>query len=277
LIVGRTGDSVKLDPNDIEDGESTQVTTEIFDSLVRYSPKQPPLTIEPALAEGWDISSDNLTLTFRLRKGVKFHDGTDFNADAVLFTFQRMSDPSNQYHKGNFVYWHDNFGGFPGNLKTIEKVDDSTVKLTLAQPDGEILPKLSLFFVSIISPTAFKKDPASFFKNPVGTGPFQFKEWIKGDHITLTANPNYWGGPPKLDTLIFRVIPDNSARAAEMQAGSIQTGEIAAVDIPNLRKNPAVTVLEQPAVSTGYLALNLNQPVFKDLKVRQAFGAAINR
>jgi peptide/nickel transport system substrate-binding protein len=277
LIVGRSGDSVKIDPNDIEDGESTMVTTEIFDSLVKYSPKQPPLTIQPALAEAWDISSDNLQLTFKLRQGVKFHDGTDFNADAVMFTFQRMSDPTNPYHKGQFVYWHDNFGGFPGNLKSIDKIDNNTVKLTLSQPDGEILPKLSLFFCNIISPTAFKKDPVNFFKNPVGTGPFKFKEWLQGDHITVTANPDYWGGPPKLNSIIWRVIPDNAARAAEMQAGSIQVGEIAAVDIPNLQKNSNITIIEQPAVSTGYLALNLNDPTFKDLRVRQAFAYAINR
>lgn len=114
-------------------------------------------------------------------------------------------------------------------------------------------------------------------KNPVGTGPFKFKEWLQGDHITVTANPDYWGGAPKLDSIIWRVIPDNAARAAEMQAGSIQVGEIAAVDIPNLQKNPQVTIIEQPAVSTGYLALNLNDPTFKDVRARQAFAHAINR
>jgi peptide/nickel transport system substrate-binding protein len=165
LVYGKTGDAVKLDPNDIEDGESVLVTNEIFDSLVRYSLKQPPLTIEPALAQAWKISDDNLTLTFNLRQGVKFHDGTDFNADAVVFTFQRLSDAKNPYHTGKFVYWNDNFGGFPGNLASIEKVDDHTVKMTLKQPDGEILPKLSLFSFAIVSPTAVKKDPENFFKN----------------------------------------------------------------------------------------------------------------
>src|SRR6185312_11743732 len=246
-------------------------------SLVRYDRKQPPLTIVPSLAEGWDISSDNLTLTFRLRKGVKFHDGTDFNADAVVFTFKRMSDPNDPYHKGKFPYYKENFGDFPGNLKGIEKIDDATVKMTLGEPDGEILPKLSLFAFAIVSPTAVKKDADNFTRNPVGTGPFIFKEWIKGDHITLTKNPDYWGGAPKLESLIFRVIPDNSARAAEMQAGTIQAGEIAAVDIPAMQKNPQVNVYIQPAVSTGYLAFNQSDAKFKDVRVRQAFAYAINR
>ncbi len=278
LIVGRAGDAVKLDANDIEDGESNQVTLEIFESLVRYSLTQPPLTIEPSLAEAWEISADNLTLTFHLRKGVKFHDGSDFNADAVVFTFQRLSDDKNPFHKGKFVYWNDNFGGFPGNLKSIEKVDDNTVKLTLNAPDGEILPKLSLFSFAIVSPTAVKKDPDNFFKNPVGTGPYMFKEWIQGDHITLVKNPNYWGGAPKIDGIIYKVIPDNSARSAEMQAGTIDRGEIAAVDVPTLQKSPDITVLTQPAVSVGYLAFNPTaEAAFKDLKVRQAFAYAINR
>jgi peptide/nickel transport system substrate-binding protein len=278
VIVGRGGDSVKLDANDIEDGESVMVTQEIFEALVRYSHKQPPLTIEPSLATAWTISADNLTLTFNLRKGVKFHDGTDFNADAVVFTFKRLSDEKDPNHKGKFVYWTDNFGGFPGNLKSIEKVDDLTVKLTLAAPDGEILPKLSLFSFAIVSPTAVKKDPENFFKNPVGTGPFMFKEWVQGDHISLVKNPDYWGDKPAIDGVIFKVIPDNSARSAEMQAGTIDTGEIAAVDIPTLKKNPDVTVTIHPAVSVGYLAFNPTaEPAFKDLKVRQAFAAAINR
>lgn len=277
LVIGRAGDSVGLDPSEIEDGESTMVTQEIYDSLVRYDRTQPPLTIVPSLAEGWDISSDNLQLTFRLRKGVKFHDGTDFNADAVVFTFKRMSDPNDPYHKGKFPYYQENFGGFPGNLKGIEKVDDSTVKFTLAKPDGEILPKLSLFAFAIVSPTAVKKDETNFTRKPVGTGPFIFKEWVQGDHITLTKNSSYWGGAPKVDTMIFRVIPDNSARAAEMQAGTIQTGEMAAVDIPTLQKNPEVKVIVQPAVSTGYLAFNLSDAKFKDVRVRQAFAYAINR
>jgi peptide/nickel transport system substrate-binding protein len=278
LIIGRAGDSVKLDPNDIEDGESVMVTHQIFESLVRYSLKQPPLMIEPSLAEGWEISNDNLQLTFKLRKGVKFHDGTDFNADAVVFTFKRLSDANDPYHKGKFVYWNDNFGGFPGNLKSIEKIDDYTVKLTLASPDGEILPKLSLFSFAIVSPTAVKKDPDNFFKNPIGTGPFMFKEWVQGDHISVVKNPNYWGGVPKLDGIIWKVIPDNSARAAEMQAGTIDAGEIAAVDIPTLKKNSDITVILQPAVSVGYLAFNPSaEPVFKDVRVRRAFAHAINR
>ena len=280
LIIGRGGDSVGLDPGAIEDGESVQVTQEIYDSLVRYDRKQPPLTIVPALASAWEISPDNLQITFHLRQGVKFHDGTDFNADAVVFSFARQSDPSNPYNKGSHPYYKENFGDPPpGNLKSVEKVDDATVKFTLAKPDGEILPKLSLFAFAIVSPTAAKKDPEGFTRNPVGTGPFMFKEWIKGDHITLVKNPNYWEGPAKLDTMIFRVIPDNSARAAEMQAGSIQSAgtEIAAVDIPAMQKNPDIQVIEQPAVSTGYLAFNQSDAKFKDLKVRQAFAYAINR
>ncbi len=277
LIVGRGGDSVKLDPHDATDGESARVTTEIYDSLVRFSAKQPPLTIEPALAEAWDISSDNTQITFKLRKNVKFHDGTDFNADAVVFNFQRLSDPANPFHKGAFEYWKENFGDYPGNLKSIEKVDDATVKFVLNKADGVILPKLSLFTFAIISPTAVKKDPENYFKQPVGTGPFIFKEWVKGDHITVTKNATYWDGPPKLDSMIWRVIPDNSARAAELQAGSIHTGDVAPVDLAALAKNPDITTVTQEAVSTGYLAFNQSNPAFKDVRVRQAFAYAINR
>lgn len=278
LIVGRAGDSVKLDPHDITDGESNQVTLEVFNTLVRYSDKQPPLVIEPSLAEKWTISEDNKTITFNLRKGVKFHDGTAFNADAVIFSFDRMSNPKNEFHKGTFEYYKENFGDFPGNLKSIEKVDDYTVKMTLNDPDGVILPKLSLFTFAIISPTAFKKDPDGFARNPVGTGPFKFVEWVKGDHITLEKNADYWEkGEPKLDKIIFRVIPDNSARAAEMKAGTIHTGEFALSDIPTLSKDSNIQIINQPPLSTGYLAFNFAVKPFDNVKVRQAIAHAINR
>ncbi|HEB12043.1 MAG TPA: ABC transporter substrate-binding protein, partial [Spirochaetales bacterium] len=205
LIFGSSGDAVRLDPADVTDGESIQRMDNIFEGLVEY--KEGSTEIQPALAKSWETSADGKEITFNLRKGVKFHDGTDFNADAVVFSFARQYDVDHLYHQyGEWAYW----GWMFYDVEKVVKIDDYKVKIVLSNVNASIMTSLAMFTVNIVSPTNAEKYKEDAFKNPTGTGPFKFVEWVKDDHITLVANENYWRKRPKLDKLIFKVIPDAS-------------------------------------------------------------------
>jgi len=216
LVFGSSGDASRLDPADVTDGESIQRMDNIFEGLVEYEAGS--TEIKPCLAESWDISEDGTEIVFHLRKGVKFHDGTDFNADAVIFSFERQFNPEHpHYQYGEWVYWGIMFT----DIIRIEKIDDYTIKLVLKNPNASIMTSLAMFTVCIVSPTNAEKYKEDAFKNPCGTGPFKFVEWVKDDHITLEANEDYWRERPQLDQLIFRVIPDPSARLLALEVGEV--------------------------------------------------------
>ena len=156
---------------------------------------------------------------FTLRQGVKFHDGTDFNASAVVFSFDRQYNTSNPYNQyGEWAYW----GYMFSDIQRVEKINDYKVKIVLSRPNAAMMTSLAMFTVAIVSPTNAAKWGEDAFKHPCGTGPFKFVEWVKDDHITVEANKEYWRGAPKLDKVIYRVITDPSARLLAIQAGEIQ-------------------------------------------------------
>lgn len=281
LVFGRGADSVSLDPSQVTDGESLGVTKNIFDTLVDY--KGQTTDIEPALATEWKSSEDGLVWTFKLREGVKFHDGTDFNADAVVFNFERWMDPENPYHKGDFPYYGYMFGGFKGDeghyIKEVKKVDDYTVEFVLNKPLGPFLNNLAMSPFGIASPEAVKKYGEKFGQNPVGTGPFVFKDWKANDSITLTKNENYWKkGKPKLDQVIFKTIPDNSARLTALQNGEIDLMDgLNPDDVESVKANDQLQLFLRPSMNVGYLAFNTEKKPFDNVKVRQAINMAINK
>ncbi len=252
LIFGSSGDAVRLDPADVTDGESIQRMDNIFEGLVEY--KEGSTEIKPALATSWETSADGKEITFSLRKGVKFHDGTDFNADAVVFSFARQYDtdhPHNQY--GQWAYW----GWMFYDVEKVEKIDDYKVKIVLSNINASIMTSLAMFTVNIVSPTNAEKYKEDAFKNPVGTGPFKFVEWVKDDHITLEANDNYWRERPKLDKLIFKVIPDASARLLALEVGEVHGIEYPdPADFDRIRANKDLKLLTEPGMNVGYLAIN---------------------
>jgi peptide/nickel transport system substrate-binding protein len=182
------------------------MTVNIMDGLVRFKPGN--VEIEPALAEKWNISSDNLVYTFNLRSGVKFHDGTPFNADAVVTYFNSFLDKTSPYYiDGKFVYTDDTYGNF---INRVEKVDDATVKITLKQVYAPFLANLALASGGILSPDALKKYGNDIGTNPVGTGPFKLStaaNWVRDNQLTLDANPDHWRGRPALDKVVFRIVP----------------------------------------------------------------------
>ena len=258
LIFGRGGDSITLDPAIIEDGESAKVCDMIYDSLVQY--KENTTDLEPALAVSWTRSADALTWTFLLRDGVQFHDGTPLNADAVVFSLTRPLVL--------FRDFHEQF------INQIIAIDPLTVQIQLKTPYAPFISTLAGTSFSIVSPAASQ----NLGEHPVGTGPFKFVRWEKGDKIILDANDTYWTGKPALDCIIFRSIPDNAMRLAELQAGNLHVMEFPNPDeIQTIQGDPQLKLLKQPSLNTGYLAMNMEKPPFDNLKVRLAINHAINK
>jgi peptide/nickel transport system substrate-binding protein len=257
LVFGRSGDSVGLDPAYETDGNSFLVCDNIFEALVFY--KDESTELEPGLASSWSISPDEKTYTFYLRRGAKFHDGTPFNADAVLFSFGRMmKDRKLKFSSKNWNFpaqdrppenWVSK--EMDDTINSIEAVSDSVVVFRLKRAQASFLSNFGMDFADIISPTAFIKDPKGFSRNPVGTGPFKFVSWVRDDRITLEANKKYWGlyGGPYLDKVIFRTIPENSIRFQELKAGNIHICQFPnPADIPLAERDPNLKIISQPTV-----------------------------
>ena len=252
LIFACSGDADKLDPADVTDQESTARTDSIFEGLVEYTPGS--ADIQACLATDWTISADGKNITFNLRHGVKFHDNTTFNADAVVFSFARQYDQTNPYNQyGEWAYW----GYMFSDIQEVQKIDDYTVKIVLSRPNAAMMTSLAMFTVSIVSPTNAARYGNETFKHPCGTGPFKFVEWVKDDHITVVANPDYWRGAPKLDKIIYRVIKDPSARLLAIQAGEVHGMEFPdPASLSQIQNNANLKLLTQPGMNVGYVAMN---------------------
>jgi peptide/nickel transport system substrate-binding protein len=258
----------------------------VYEALVWY--KDESTALEPGLATSWEISPDGLTYTFKLRKGVKFHDGTAFNADSVVFSIGRMMKNRKVkfFGKGWDIpkqdrppeYWVSM--EMDDTVDSIEAVDEYTVVFRLKRVQAPFLANMGMDFADIISPAAYMKDPAGFVRNPVGTGPFKFVRWVKDDRIVLEAFKDYWDKSqgPYLDRLIFRVIPENSVRFLELKAGNIHMCEFPnPADIPMAKKDPKLQVFSQPGMNIGYLGFNHKKELWKNVTLRKAIAHAINR
>lgn len=276
LVFGRANDSISLDPANAIDNESFKVTVNIFETLVKYSEEESG--IEPCLATSWKVSEDGLTWLFYLRQGVKFHDGTVFNANAVEFNFHRWMNKNHPYHNGKFEYWHFIFGGFPGLVKSVTALSDYTIKIVLAKPYAPFLNTLAMPAFGIASPKAIRTYREEFYKHPVGTGPFVFKRWEENSHITLKANSNYWGKVPYIDELEFRVIPSSKERLELLEKGAVHIIDgLNPDDLTAIKDNPELRVYLRPSLNVGYLAMNTQKTPFDIREVRLAVNHAVNK
>ena len=205
--------------------------------------------------------------TFTLRAGVKFHDGTDFNADAVVKNFDYWKNTKNPTHDAQvkagqtFEYYEAQFGGFDDDsiITEVKAVDPTTVKITLKKPQGPFLNNLAMFVFTFWSPTALEKAGVDSCKNPVGTGPYKFVEWKANEQVTLTAFADYWDKPntAKMKNVIIRNIPNNSSRLLALSAGEIHGMEgLEPRDIAAVKANPNFKLILRPANTTGYVAFN---------------------
>jgi peptide/nickel transport system substrate-binding protein len=239
----------------------------------------------PSLAEGCTANNDATEWTCALRQGVKFHDGTDFNADAVVFNFDRWRFTDNPYHFPDqvFEYYEAMWGGFDSAsvITKTEKLDDYTVKFTLTTPLAPFLANLAMDMFAISSPAAIEENGAAYGTpavGAVGTGPFKFVEWVEADHITVAANEEYYGGKASIDQIIWRVIPDDSARFLALKAGDIHGLEqVTAEDLAAAQVDSEMQVLLKPPLNTLYLAFNYKIKEFQDPLVREAVAHAINK
>lgn len=266
LTVGLTTDIAAIEVPYAPERQAANASWTLYDGLVF---PEADGTYSPALAEKWDVSDDGTTYTFHLRNDVTFHNGEPFNADAVVYSWQTYSQPEVTYaNEWSFA-------------KSVEKVDDYTVKVSTEKPNALLLARVSGW--SMIPPKAHKEmGKEKFAQSPIGTGPFVFKEWVKGDHLTVVANPNYWRkGYPKLEQVTFRFMTESATRVAAVQAGEIDIApRLSKDESDQLKDKENLTVVNYPVDRVYYVAFNnlttgKDTPIM-DVKVRQAIGYAID-
>ncbi|WP_273793079.1 ABC transporter substrate-binding protein [Brucella anthropi] len=272
LIVGQIAEPQSLDPHTVTATNDFRILVNIYDGLVRY--KDGTLEVEPALAESWTISDDGKSYTFRLRQGVKFHDGSEFNAEAVKFNFDRMLKEDHPFY---------NTGPFPlsfnfSSIDAVNVLDEHTVELKLKEPFAPFLSNLAYPTGLIVSPEEVKKYGKEFGRHPSGTGPFKFAEWQSGQRVVVERNPDYWDTAPALEAVVFRPITDANTRVAEMMAGGLDVMvEVPPDNLATFKQDANFAVAEQAGPHVWFTILNAKSGPFADKKVRQAANYAVNK
>jgi dipeptide transport system substrate-binding protein len=288
LVYCSEGSPENFAPSINTTGTSFDASEQIYDNLVDF--ERGGTKVVPGLAESWTVSKDGLEYTFHLRKGVKwqsnknFKPSRDMNADDILFMFERQWKENDPYFKvtsSNHAYFGDM--GMPKLLKSVDKVDDYTVNIVLNAPEAPFLSNLAMQYAGVQSKEyaiAMLKagTPEKLDQEPVGTGPFMLVQYQKDAIIRYKAFPQYWAGKAKIDDLIFSITPDASVRWAKLQKGECHVMPYPnPADLPAIRKDPNVVVMEQPGLNIGYLAYNTTKKPFDDVRVRKAVNMAINK
>lgn len=271
LRAGLDADPPNLDPHRSTSAVDRQVFQNLYDKLVDTDAN---LAVVPMLATTWTVSPDGKTLTFTLRQGVKFQDGTPFNAEAVKYNFDRMRDPKFPSARRSEL----------GPISEVTAPDPSTVRIALEKPYSPLLYVLTDRAGMIVSPAAAQKDGVNFALHPVGTGPFSFVEKIPQDHITLQRTPNYWvKGQPYVDRIIYRPFPDDNSRVANVKSGDVDIINLVPLaQVKQLTQEAAqhgarFRLLEHGAFAWNGIWLNVTKPPFDNKLLRQALSATIDR
>jgi len=273
LVVAQASAVQGLDPAQMTDAESIDLLEQIFEHLVRYAPDS--MKVEPDLATGWERQADGRTWRFFLRKGVTFHDGTAFNADAVVYSFMRQRQ-SGRTAGGQVKFPYVNSYR---NIVAIEKESPYVVRIVTDRPFAPLLASLAMFPVSIVSPKAFRAAEKGAPLRPVGTGPYQFvSRDEKTGRIILEANPRYWGPKPGVDRVVFVRITNAAQRLSALQSGLVHIARNLPPEMLQLvRLHPDLRLVEMPAINVVYLAMNTENRPFHDPRVRQAVNHAIRK
>src|SRR5512133_1529279 len=256
------------DPYDANDTLSQAMAKSFYEGLFGFDKD---MKMIPVLAESYTVSPDGLVYTIKLRRGVKFHDGTDFKADAVKVNLDRVTNPDNKLKR---------YGLYNNNIAKTEVVDDYTARITLKTPFSPFIAQLAHPSTVMISPAALKqygnKDIAF---HPVGTGPFKFVEWKNTDYLKVAKWEGYWRkGYPKIDSITWKPVVDNNSRAAMMQTGEAHfTFPVPYEQAEVLKGKPNLQLVAAPSIVHRYMSMNTLQKPFDNVKVREAINYAINK
>jgi peptide/nickel transport system substrate-binding protein len=302
LVFAGAADPVVIDGALVSDGESIRVITQIFETLVGL--KAGTTEVEPVLAESYEVSEDATRFTFNIRDGVKFHDGTDLDAAAVCFNFDRWYNFKGPLQSASAsYYWQAFFGGYKNNesedlspslYKSCTMPNDMTSVITLTKPSASMLAALTQQAFSIASPKALQEfnadqgtlDEETGFRptgtfgteHPIGTGPFKFESWTREDRLVLSRNDDYWGEKAQLEEVIIRPIADNAARLQALQNDEIQGYDLVEPqDVPTIEGDDALKVLERPAFNVAYVTINHAMEPMDNPLVRQAVAHGLDR
>jgi peptide/nickel transport system substrate-binding protein len=281
----RGKDSPTADPAPATDGESALLITNVFDTLVQF--KYGGFEVEPALATSWEVAPDRTSITFALREGVRFHDGTPCDGAAVALSFERQRDrthalnfqdpdPAEKGLKAQYPYW----GDLCGFVSRVTAVDAKTVRFEMSEPMPPFfLQVLAIFSNSIVSPAALAKGKGHVARHPVGTGAFRLASWAEGQEITLEANPDWWGGRPAIGRLVLKVATNPKGALLALENGQVHGIDMVDThDVDRARANPALRLHEvSPGLSVCYLSLNNDVAPFDDVRVRRAAALAIDK
>jgi glutathione transport system substrate-binding protein len=254
------------DPYDANDTLSQAMAKSFYEGLYGFDKD---MKMIPVLAESYTVSKDGLVYTLKLRKGVKFHDGTDFNAEAVKANFDRVTNPDNHLKRY----------GLYSNIEKTEAVDPYTARITLKTPFSAFINNLAHPSGVMISPAALKQYGKDIAFHPVGTGPFKFVEWRQPDYLKVEKFDGYWQkGLPKIDSITWKSVVDNNSRAALMQTGEAQFTFPVPYELADvLKARPDLELTAAPSIVLRYLSMNVQQKPFDNPKVREAINYAINK
>lgn len=269
LFYATSTEPLGLDPALVDDNDSGNVNCNIYESLLKFKPDN--TEIEPSLAESWTISEDGLTYVFKLRQGVKFHDGTPFNAQAVKFNIDRQM-PENLVPKMSYaplVF---------GDVVSTTVIDDYTIEIKLKQSSTPFLRNMAMCFAApIASPTALKKFNNNLMENPVGTGPYKLVAWDKGQQLILTTNDDYWGKKPAIQNVIYKIMKETSARVVALNNGEVDIINGIDANVIDQLKQGGSLIFEAEGNNVNYMVYNCRDGYMTaDREVRKALAQAIN-
>jgi peptide/nickel transport system substrate-binding protein len=258
VVIAMAAEAVTMDPLVMTDVSSSNVFGHVVEALFSLTPEG---DLEPLLATGYEVSPDGLTWTIALRQGVRFHDGTPFNAEAAKFNLDRFRE------RATFKFLIE-------AIQEVVVLDEYTIRLRLGAPFVPLLRGLAHTFTGMVSPAAVQAGKV----DPVGTGPFTFVEWVRGDRIVLTKNPNYWGEGPYLDRVVFRPVLEPGTRVMMLLTGEADIiHTVPPDDVPMVQADPLTEVIRGQSFTTQYLGFNNQRAPFNDVRVRQAINYALNK
>jgi peptide/nickel transport system substrate-binding protein len=265
LIVGSGTDATTLDGHLYTDAPTATIMEHLTETLYELSPEG---KVRPRLALSHTVSPDGKTWTFRLRGGVRFHDGTPFDAEAAKFNLDRILNPATRAPWRFLI----------SRVTSVTAVDSSTIRLVTDAPFAPLIAHLTHSGTAMQSPTAIQRLAADYARQPVGTGAFRFKEWVRGDRVVVSRYDDYWGDKALVDEVQFRVIPDDGARLAALEAGSLHVAvRVPPREIERLKGSRDLTVQIDTSLRTIFVAFNVSRPPFTDKRLRQALNYAVNK